>query len=319
MAEAEEKAKGKRVMKKNKVILLYNSHAGDGTFKNHLDKVIERFQEKDMMVIPYKIENPEKIVAMLEDFDRESVKKIIVSGGDGTIDICINALMKAGYDQVPLAIFPNGTANDFAHYFSIPTRLDDMISLALGDHYTYSDVGMINQKYFINVASLGFLIDVSQKTDPNLKNSLGMLSYYIRGLGELPNMKPIRVQIICKEFTFSEDILFMLIMNGSSAGGFKRIAPKACVNDGKFDVIVFKACPVIEIMGLLLSVLRGEHIESPYVHFFQTDQIRIECQSSVGTDIDGEKGPDFPLDITILPRRLRINTLANDMPGNLWT
>lgn len=306
-------------MEKNKVILLYNSHAGDGSFKNHLDKVIDRFQQKEMMVIPYKIGDPEKIVKMLRDFDRESVKKIIVSGGDGTIDICINALMQAGYEEIPLAIFPNGTANDFAHYFSLPSRIDDMIAVALEDHYTYTDIGIINNKYFINVASLGFLIDVSQKTDPNLKNSLGMLSYYIRGLGELPNLKPIRVDITCKEFSFSEDILFMLVMNGSSAGGFKRIAPKASVNDGKFDVIVFKSCPVIEIMGLLLSVLRGEHIESPYVHFFQTDQIRVECQSSVGTDIDGEKGPGFPLDIRILHNRFRINTMADDMPGNLWT
>lgn len=304
-------------MRANRVLLLYNSFAGDGSFKNNLDVVISRFQQRDMMIVPYKVDTHERMVEMLKTLNRDHFKKVIISGGDGTIDICINALMAVDW-QPPLAIFPNGTANDFAHYLSVPKKLDEMIDVALEDRYTYTDVGMINDRYFVNVASLGFLIDVSQKTDPNLKNSIGVLSYYLRGIGELPNMKAVPVRIESAEMNAEVEIFFMLIMNGSSAGGFKRIAPKASVNDGKFDVIVFKKCPVIEIMGLLVEVLQGKHIQSPYVDFFQTEEIKVYCDTNVGTDIDGEKGPDFPLHIKILHNQFKVNTYLNDMLGNLW-
>ncbi len=295
-------------MKANIVILFYNSNSGSGTFAGNLDRVIEKFQEKGMHVFPYKItRNPEPMVEFLNSLDREKVCKVIMSGGDGSVDICINALIYADY-HVPVAIFPTGTANDLANHLNIPTVIEAMLDVAVEDYYVPLDIGRINDRYFANEASLGFIIDVSQKTDQKVKNMFGMIGYYLKGLEELPKLKPFKVHLKHDGIESEENIYFMLVMNGNTAGGFKRLAPNASVSDGKFDVIIFKECPVIEFVNLVVGVLKRDHINSPYVDFFQTDEIIIDSEVEVGTDVDGEKGPDFPLHIRQLPGRFNVCT-----------
>ena len=259
-----------------------------------------------MRILPYKIDRePEPMAEYLKGLDQSTIKKIIISGGDGSVDICVNAMIQADY-HVPIAIFPNGTANDLAHYLNIPLGIDGMIDVALKDYSVPLDVGEINGRYFANEASLGFIVDVSQKTDQKVKNIFGMVGYYLKGLEELPKLKPFSVRMTMRDVVKEEKIYFMLVMNGDTAGGFRKLAPKASVSDGLFDVIVFKECPILEFVNLVAGVLRRDHISNPHVDFFRTADIRIESELDVGTDVDGEKGPGFPLHIRIIPGRFRV-------------
>lgn len=304
-------------MKKNKVLLFYNPNAGNGLFKNNLDLIIEKFQKKKMYVIPVRADRKGILNEVLKDINPEEYRKVIAAGGDGTINILINAMINNNVD-LPISIFPSGTANDFAYYFDIPHDIENMVKIALDENYSYTDIGKVNDRYFINVAAMGFLVDVSQKTDPNIKNTLGVISYYLKGVTEIPNLKPIPVKITSEEYTSEDKIYFMLVMNGRSAGGFKRIAPMAEVNDGLLDVMLFKELPILELAPLLFNVMTGQHQENRNVEFFQTKKLFIESDHQVGTDIDGEKGADFPLDIQVLPKKFRINTLMNNMEGAKW-
>lgn len=304
-------------MKISKVLLIYNPNAGSGMFKSNLDLIMQRFQENGKLVIAIRGAGPALLDQVFTNVEEEGIEKVIAAGGDGTINQVVNAMMRNQVD-LPLAIFPAGTANDFAYYFDLPHDIEGMIDIALREKYTYADVGKANDKYFVNVAAMGFLVDVSQKTDPNIKNTLGVISYYLKGVTEIPNLRPIRVKIKSREFTAEEKIYFMLVMNGRSAGGFKRIAPAAEVNDGLLDVLIFREIPIMDLPPLLFSVLSGQHTENKHVAAFRTKELHIETDQAVGTDVDGEKGPDFPLEIQALPRRLRINTLYNDMEGAKW-
>jgi len=256
----------------------------------------------------------EALDSMMSEVDETAFKKILIAGGDGTINQVVNVMQKYNIN-LPLSIFPVGTANDFAQYFNIPKGIIEMTAIALGDNYTYTDIGQMNDQYFVNVASLGFLIDISQKTERKFKNNLGVLAYYLKGIEELPNLKPVYVEVESEEVSFEGDIYFILIMNGKSAGGFKKIAPFASMSDGMLDVFIFKKIPVIEIMPLMLKVVNGEHVDNVHVRYFQTNKLTIKCDQEVGTDLDGEKGSEFPLDIKVLPKRLRINTFTNNEDG----
>lgn len=304
-------------MKKNKVLLFYNPKAGNGLFKNNLDLIIEKFQKKKMLVIPIRADRRGILDEVLKQMNVKEFRKIIAAGGDGTINNVVNAMINNKID-LPLAIFPAGTANDFAYYFDLPHSIEDMVQIALEENYTYSDIGKVNDKYFINVAAMGFLVDVSQKTDPNIKNTLGVISYYLKGVTEIPNLKPIPIKITSKEYTSEDQIYFMLVMNGRSAGGFKRIAPNAEINDGLLDVMLFKEMPIYEFAPLLINVMQGNHHANKNVIFFQTSKLKVESDNNVGTDIDGEKGAEFPLEIEILPKKIRINTRLEDMQGSKW-
>ena len=304
-------------VKRQKVLLFYNPNAGNGLFKANLDLIIERFQLKHLMVIPVRAGKAEVLNNVFRHMDQSEYRQVIAAGGDGTINICVNAMLKNNID-LPLAIFPSGTANDFAYYFDLPHEINDMIDIALRDNFTYADVGRVNEKYFVNVAAMGMLVDVSQKTDPNLKNTLGALAYYLKGVTEVPNLRPIPIKLITPDFTVEEQMYFMLVMNGRSAGGFKRISPMAEINDGLLDVILFREMPIIEFPPLLVTLLQGNHQENKHELSFRTNDLRLVSPVDVSTDVDGEKGEPFPLHFTVLPKRLRVFTLLNNMRGSIW-
>ena len=160
----------------------------------------------------------------------------------------------------------------------------------------------------MNVAAIGSVIDVSQKTDATMKNALGPLAYYIRALGELPSLHPVEVTITTPEQKFTQKIFFMVVLNGNSAGGFRKLGVQSSINDGMLDVIMFKEMKLTEIPIVGLKVLQGRHKDDENVIYLQTPELRIESAENISTDVDGEIGQPLPLDIKILPKRIMIHT-----------
>jgi len=288
------------------IVLFYNPDSGHKFFREMLDDIIKTFNEHNLALIPYRLTDETLLERYIDMIDWKSVKKVIIAGGDGTLHVIINAMLNAGINK-PIAIFPVGTANDFAQYFKLPTTIDEMVEIALKDKYASSDLGIINGEYFINIASFGNLVDISQKVNNQVKNTIGSLAYYLKGIEEIPKVRPFRASFEMKEVTLDEEIYFALIMNGSSAGGFRKIAPYSDVNDGLLDLILFKKCPVIEYVPLVVKILNGEHPTSTAITYLQTDHVIINCDLDINSDLDGELGPQFPLDISISKQKIKVN------------
>ncbi len=285
--------------KANKVILFYNPYSGKGTFKNNLDYIVERFQEHGLQIIPIRAANGDRLdvffdTVINQETYKDEYRQIIVAGGDGTINICVTRMKKHNID-LPIAIFPIGTANDFAYNFGISNSVSEMIDIALGDRITRADVGIANGKYFVNVTALGPIVDASQKTDPVLKETIGVLAYYINGVAEIPTLKPTHTKITFKDEIIEEDILFMIVMNGQSAGGFRNLSKKSQINDGLLDVIIFKKMPLIELPNIFFRILAGNHLDSKHIIYKTVDYMLIEADENLATDMDGEKGERLPI------------------------
>lgn len=304
------------IKKLKKVILFYNPNSGSGMFKSNLDSIIERYQKEGYLVVPIRAAHGHAINDYLAELDkdtyREEYYQIIAAGGDGTINICVNAMIRNNID-LPLAIMPAGTANDFAYYFDIPNDIDKMLDIALSGNYTYADVGKVNDRHFINVAAIGQVVDVSQKTDPALKNTIGVMAYYLKGLSEVPNLKPVKVTLTTPERVYREKMYFMVVMNGESAGGFKKISPDSEINDGMLDVLLFRKMGILEMPGLFVKILQGNHLDSKKVLHFRTNRLLIETEENLPTDIDGEHGEQFPMKFGVLHNRLRVCTAEDNM------
>ncbi|MDO4546152.1 MAG: lipid kinase, partial [Bacillota bacterium] len=159
---------------------------------------------------------------------------------------------------------------------------------------------------FINVAAMGALIDVSQKTDPNLKNAIGVMAYYLKALTEIPQIRALPVTLTTPEQVYEEEIYFMVVMNGESAGGFRKLSPQSSMNDGKLDVIAFRKMPIVELAPLLFEVVNGRHPNNRNVLYFQTNELKIESPVDISTDIDGEHGETLPLNFSVLHERLEV-------------
>ena len=277
-----------------KVRFIYNPYSGENNIVNELDNVIRLHQEADLTIVPYRIQKGRDLAEALDIID-ETYSYILIAGGDGTVDSLVNA-MKQRNVNLPIGILPVGTANDFGKFINMPADIEDACKQILDSKPVSIDVGKINDKYFINVASTGLFTDISQKTDVNLKNTMGKLAYYLKGLEELPNFRKLHVKISSKECNYEGEMYLLLVFNGQTAGNL-NLATEAEVTDGKLDVVMFKAIPIIELLPLFIKLLKGEHLDSDKVVYFKTDDVLIESSEDIVTDIDGERGPDFPLRI----------------------
>ena len=278
-----------------KVKFIYNPYAGDNYIMDKLDEVIDVHQKHGYRVVPERLDEEHNMAAAMEDI-HEGYSQILIAGGDGTVDILINYMMERDI-KLPIGILPMGTANDYAKYIGIPKDISKALEKMFRLPSMKMDVGKINEKYFINVASTGLLTDVSQKTHSELKNAIGKLAYYIKGLEQIPTFRKIPVKFTSEEKTYDGDMYALLVFNGRTAGNLD-FAYKSKANDGLFDVILIKAS-FKEIFPLLAKMLRGDHLEDPVgLLYFQTKELFIETTDElIVSDIDGERGPDFPLHI----------------------
>ena len=276
-----------------KVKFIYNPHSGENTIALDLDKIIMVHQKYNHTIVPHRICRENPVSDAFIDIDK-SYRYVLIAGGDGTVDTVVN-IMKERKIKLPIAILPAGTANDFARYLGMPQDVEEACNQILNGEVKKIDIGTINDKYFLNVASTGLFTDISQKMDNNLKNTIGKLAYYVKGLEQLPNFRKLKIKVSSKEVSFDGDMYLMLVFNGQTAGNLK-LAYKAKVDDGLLDVIIIKAGIMKNILNIFIKMLRSEHLEDVEgIIYFKTNRLEIECFEDIVTDIDGERGPDFPL------------------------
>ncbi len=105
--------------------------------------------------------------------------------------------------------------------------------------------------------------------------------------------------------------LMLAAMNGRCEGGGFRIAPEARLNDGLLDCYWIDPISFWQFIRYVWSVRRGTHIGLPMVHRWRADWLRIESETRLQYQIDGEYRellPGLPLEIEVHRRRLRMIT-----------
>ncbi|MCJ7691315.1 MAG: YegS/Rv2252/BmrU family lipid kinase [Clostridiaceae bacterium] len=276
-----------------KVKFIYNPYSGENTIASDLDLIIRIHQKHDYVIVPHRICHENSLSNAFFDIDK-SYKYVLIAGGDGTIDSIVN-VMKEKEINLPIAIIPTGTANDFARYIGMPLDVEEACNQIIKSKVKKVDLGKINHKYFMNVASTGLFTDVSQKTDMNLKNTIGKLAYYVKGFEQLPNFRRLKIKVTTDKECFEGDMYLMLVFNGQTAGNLK-FAYKAKIDDGLLDVIIIKAGIMKNIINIFIKMVRNEYLENVEgIVYFKTNRLEVECFENIVTDIDGERGPDFPL------------------------
>jgi len=294
-----------------KVKLLYNPMSGNMKFPNFLDDFIDRFQRAGYEVSVFRSLKPGDIPKGLERVVEDEYDAIVAAGGDGTVNEVINKMLEDKID-IPLGIIPAGTANDFASHLNMPFEFRECFDTIVKGNIKQVDIGKVNERYFINVCAGGLLSTVSHEIDRKFKNTLGKMAYYLKGIEQLPKLKPIPLRITTKEEMLEEEVYLFLILNSQGAGGFTKLAPKATIDDGLLEFVAIKARPLHEIAALFVKILQGEHLNDKNIIYLQDDYFKVECTDSTYdphfSDVDGEKGPHLPLEISLEARKLKVFT-----------
>lgn len=286
-------------------MLFYNPVSGHAAFKNKLDWIVEAFQRRGILVVFYRTrrEGNEAFIPFVREVNPDG---LLVAGGDGTVHEIVNLMMKGNLD-LPLGIIGSGTSNDFATYLGVNTDLEAYLDTIAAGRTRRVDLGLMDGTYFINVASGGAMACIAHEVNARIKNSLGKMAYYLKGIGELPKFRYFPLKIEADGAHYELETFLFVIINSPVVGSMKNVANGVAVDDGKLDLLSIGKCSIPKLMSITADLIAGKPVsEREDVLHVQAKHFRIESGIPVESDIDGECGPMLPLTIETVPRAVAI-------------
>lgn len=290
-----------------KIQIICNPNAGRQIIQKNVPKLVELLESgKKSVDLTYT-----KGKFHAEDLGYESCSKgydlIITVGGDGTVNEVVNGMMKS-HTKSKLAIYPAGSVNDFGNYLKIPKNIEDFSKIIIKNNSIKVDVGASDQRYFLNVAAAGLLPEVAHKVSSEAKTVLGKFAYYMKGIKEFSKImfKPINIKLYNDRCEEEKEILFFILANSPSVGGFKYVAPEAKVNDGHLDLLIVEHSDFKDVAGIFVKALTGSHAKHPALKYLQVQKFTIHSDEAIDLDLDGELAGS-------LPASFRVETQALDI------
>lgn len=234
------------------------------------------------------------------------VEVVVSGGGDGTTNEVVQGLLASEVKTLPaLAILPLGTANDLARSLGIPFD-DPLAALHLAAEGTPSsiDVGLVNERPFVNVASGGFGAEVTARTPPGLKEALGGAAYSLTGLFSAAELKPVACRLTAAGQVLELSIAVLAIGNGRHAGGGFAVTPEARLDDGLLDLMIIPAVPLASLPQLVGELFRISAADNQHILYWQLPEFEMQFADDFLINLDGEplRGREFQC--RVLPKRL---------------
>lgn len=235
--------------------------------------------------------------------------RIYSVGGDGTFNEIVNAV--ADYPNVELGIIPCGSGNDIARYLYPVIDPLKLIRVLPASTSTAIDLGKINDKYFANIASIGFDAEVVINSQYIKKFPLvsGSMSYFLSVFYTLLKLKkyPLRITLDDKP-SVENDYLLSIFANGTYYGGGIKAAPFAKMEDGVFDFCLIKSISRIKILKFFHYFKSGKHNHSKIeeLNFYKGKKAVIESAIPFPVNYDGELRIEKHVTIEILPKHIKV-------------
>lgn len=226
-------------------------------------------------------------LALSRELDTHVVEGVIAVGGDGLAHLVMQICVPR---QVPFAVVPAGTGNDFVRTLGWSLeRFEPLLDRVLHTAPSAIDLGNVDSEWFGAILSTGF-DSVVNETANALKWPKGPARYNVAIARELPRFKPIEYEITCDGLSFVTEAMLVAIGNGKSYGGGMNICPQANISDGLFDIVILEPVSTIEFIKTFPKVYSGSHLSHPSVKSLRAKKVTIVANAVAYAD--GERiGP----------------------------
>lgn len=253
------------------------------------------------------------------EFIEEGYRNIAVVGGDGTMNEVVNGIFLQKHvspSAITLGMIPVGTGNDWCRTFGIPFDYKEAIRILQNGKTFLQDVGKISyfknqepiQRYFINIAGMGYDALVAKKTNISKeKGRGGPLTYLFFVFSSLFQYKFIEAVIeVDDQLVFKGEMFSMNVGICKFNGGGMMQVPAAIPDDGLFDVTLIKKAPKWMVIRHASKLYDGTLVKLPFISTYRGKSIRIRSVGKIYLEADGESLGHSPFVYEIFQQRLKV-------------
>ena len=295
------------IKKQKRLLFLVNPSAGRGRGEIKFIKAKNQLKEHSIDADMFISEGHGEIRKFICDEDLKSFDGICTIGGDGTIHEAIDGLMRSGKSKyLPLGVFPGGSGNSFCNDLSI---YSDISALSNIIDFKTSPIDIMEIKHLDHINYSANIIGWGIASEVNILAEklrfLGGIRYSIASLICIFRLVPKEMNFIIEGDVITGKGLLFLALNTKYTGKGMRMAPKAKLNDGLIDIILFREASKLRVFKIFMEVFTGSHINDSLVEYYQVKKFEIK-NFEEHLNIDGENKGITPISVDVLPKSLNI-------------
>jgi YegS/Rv2252/BmrU family lipid kinase len=231
------------------------------------------------------------------------VDRIIVGGGDGTLNLALQTLVET---RLPLAILPLGTANNLARTLSIPDDLAAACEVAAHGHRRRIDLGWVNGRYFFTTASIGLSVRITEELSAESKRRWGSVAYALTALQVIRRSRPFHADISWPGGARRSRTVQIVVGNGRYYGAALPVAEDAAIDDAALDLYTIEVRHWWGLLGIAPALKRGRQGETRAVEAIRATEFEIRTRVPHDVDVDGEIGTSTPATFRVVPGALEV-------------
>lgn len=267
-------------------IFIINPIAGGGRARNAIPKILDRCHQEKVQYRIIQTSKPKQATDIAKQF-RDSKYVVVAVGGDGTTNEVMSGLVRS---NATFGIMPYGSGNDVASSFCITPA--NSLDILFQNRVQQYDVAMVNDTFFLGVASCGFDTEVNRTANQIPRFIKDATLYVVSILITLFRYQAPMLSVVLPTEIIEKKIMMLAVGHGDRYGGGMLITPKASRRDGLFDLCMVEKVSKFELVKLIPKVFRGLHITHPKVSYLQVPYLTIKGKGLVYAD--GEYKTELP-------------------------
>jgi len=283
-----------------KVLLVINPVSGD-TDKQSIIDTVKDFMAQNINLSIHKTTGTNDIDKLEKKLQEFQPDRVLVAGGDGTIKMVAQACEN---ENLIIGILPAGSANGLATDLELPMDCEEAISIAMGKKTIKMDALRIGDSIGLHISDLGINAELIDKySDSAVRGRFGYLLNSIPTLWETES--PYQFSISINGLKKEVEAVMVAFANSKKFGTGALVNPNGEIDDGKFEVLIFKELDVLRV----LQTLNGNiDLDSNFVEILQTTaEVRVTTAKPICFQIDGEpSGKTTEVIVSIIPNYIKI-------------
>ncbi len=288
-----------------KHVFVINKISGKGAALKAIPFIEKVCNEKQLDYEIKVTEYPTHGKDIINDFNKNTNVIMYAVGGDGTFLEAVNNINP----NIPLGLIPCGSGNDFYRYFGgVSKDLEKNIRNTIEIKEKLIDIGQSDKMKFANTTSLGIDAKINYDASRLIRKSFITKgpAYVLSIIYNAIFLKSLKVKMLVDGEDKSDEYYIICTMNGSYYGNGACAAPNALVNDGYFDLVLFKKANRFKVYKTLVKYLKGKATIKDGVEIVRCKDIFIDSNEDMTCQSDGENYITKHLECHILHNYLKL-------------
>lgn len=251
----------------------------------------------------------------------EHNKKIVILGGDGTLNEIVNSLTDEELESTYIGYIPTGSSNDFARSLDISNNpILALKKILSSENYLALDIGnlkMPDNKEVRFVVSSGSGFDANTAKLANMSKiktrlnffGLGKFAYILKAISSLfrSPFSNGTITIDDNDVRTYDKMFFVVSMIQSYEGGGVKFSPDADPTDGQLSICIAHGLSKFKIVIALIHILSGKQRDLKGIELFNCRTMQVNLDNTWDLHTDGEyPGSYNSFSVTCLPGKLKL-------------